>query len=80
MVLIDVKMDGYSFDKNLSFMILGLTLSSKLGWISYIISIDKTASKKIGALIHSTEFLSPDVTVYLYKSTIRSFKEYCCHV
>ena len=28
----------------------GLTVSSKLNWGSYIISIAKTASKKIGAL------------------------------
>ena len=36
---------------------LGLTFSSKLDWGSYIISIAKTASKKIGALIHSMKFL-----------------------
>ena len=37
-----------------------LTLSSKLDWGSYNISIAKTASK-IGALIHSMKFLSPGV-------------------
>ena len=36
---------------------LGLTFSSKLYWSSYIISNAKTASKKIGALIHSTHYL-----------------------
>ena len=25
------------------------------------------------------KFLSPEVTLYHYKSTIRSCKEYCCH-
>ena len=45
-----------------------------------IISIAKTASKKIGALIHSMKFLSPEVALYLYKSTIRPCMEYCCHV
>ena len=59
---------------------LGLTFSSKLGWGSYIISIGKTASKKIGALIRSMKFLSPEVALYLYKSTIRPCMEYCCHV
>ena len=49
---------------------LRLTFSSKLDWGSYIISIAKTASKKIGALIHSMKFLSPEVALYLYKSTI----------
>ena len=46
----------------------------------YIISIAKTASKKIGALIHSMKFLSPEVALYLYKSTIHPCMEYCCHV
>ena len=59
---------------------LGLTLSSKLDWGSYIISIGRTASKKIGALIHSMKFLSPEVALYLYKSTIHPCMEYCCHV
>ena len=37
---------------------------------SYIISIAKTATKKIGALLSSMRFLSPEFTLYLYKSTI----------
>ena len=48
---------------------LGLTFSSKLDWSSYVISIAKTASKEIGALICSMKFLSPEVALYLYKST-----------
>ena len=42
---------------------LGLTFSSKFDWGSYIISIAKTASKKIGARICSTKFLSPEVAL-----------------
>ena len=38
---------------------LGFSFSSKLGWGSCIISIVKTASKKIGAIICSMKFLSP---------------------
>ena len=63
-----------------SFKMLGLTFSSKLDWGSYIVSIAKTASKKIGALIHSMKFLSPEVPLYLYKSAIQPCMEYCCHV
>ena len=63
-----------------SFKMLSLTFSSKLDWGSCIISIAKTASKKIGALIRSMKFLSPEVALYLYKSTIRPCMEYCCHV
>ena len=58
---------------------LGLTLTCKLGWGSYIISIAKTASKKIETLIRSMKLLLL-LRLYLYKSTIRTCMEYCCHV
>ena len=77
---IDVRMDGSVNEKKSSFKMLGLTFSSKLDWGSYIISIAKTASKKIGGLISSMKFLSPEVALYLYKSTIRPCMEYCCHI
>ena len=76
---IDLKMDGSVLEEKSSFMMLGLTFSSKLDWGSYIISIAKTASKKIGALIRSMKFLSAEVALYLYKSSIRPCME-CCHV
>ena len=66
--------------KKTSFKVLGLAFSSKLYWGSYIVSMAKTASKKIGALIRSMKFLSPEVALYLYKSTIRPCMEHCCHV
>ena len=74
---IDVKMDGSILEEKTSFKMLGLTFSSKLDWGSYIVSIAKTASKKIGALIRSMKFLSPEVALCLYKSTIRPCMEYC---
>ena len=77
---IDVKMNGSVLEEKSSFKMLGLTFSSKLDWGSYIISIAKTASKKIGALIRSTKFLSPEDALYLHKSTIRPCMECCCHV
>ena len=60
--------------------LLGLDFSSKLDWGSYIVSIAKTASKKIGVLIPSMNFRSPEVALYLYKSTIGPYIEYCCHI
>ena len=53
-----------------------------LNWTgaSYFISIAKTASKKIEALIHSMKFLSLEVALYIYKSTMCPCMEYCCHV
>ena len=67
-------MDGSVLDEKSSFKILGLTFSSKVDWVSYIISIAKTA------LIRSMKFPSPEVALYLYKSTIHLCMEYFCHV
>ena len=80
LVSLDQKIDGSVLEEKAAFKILGLTLSSKLDWVSYVISIVKTASKKIGALIRSMKFLSPKVALYLYKSTIRPCMEDCCPV
>ena len=77
---IDVKAGGSILEEKSSFKMLGLTFSSKSDWGSYIISIAITTSKKIGALIGSNKFLSPEVAMYLYKSNIQQCMEYCCHV
>ena len=79
-VSIDVKIDRSVLEEKSSFKVLGLTFCSKLDWGSFIISIAKTAPKKIGALIHSMKFLSPEVALYLYKFTIPPCMEYCCHI
>ena len=44
---IDEKMDGCVLEEKSSFKMLRLTFPSKLDWGSYIISIAKTASKKL---------------------------------
>ena len=79
-IAIDGKMDGSFLEEKSSFKMLGLTFSSELDWGSYIIPIAKTASKKIGALIRSMKFLSPEFALCLYKSTILPCVEYCCCV
>ena len=73
-------MDGSVLEEKSYFKMQGLTFSSKLDWGSYIISIAKTASKKIGALIRSMTFLSPEVALCPYKSTLCPCMGYCCHV
>ena len=65
-----MNIDGSVLEEKSSFEVLWFTFSSKLDWGSYVISIAKTVSKKIGALIHSMKFLSPEVVLYLYKSTV----------
>ena len=66
---IDVKVDGSVLEEKSSFKILGLTFFCKLYWGSYIISVAKTASKKMGALVvvQSSFLLMPCM-------------EYSCHV
>ena len=69
MVLLMWKWMGLFFDEKSSFKMLGSTFSSKLDWGSYIISIAKIFSKKIGAPIRSMKSLSSEVALCLYKST-----------
>ena len=75
-----MKIDGSVLEEKSSFKMLRMFFSSKLDWNSHIISIALIAPKKIGALIHSMKFLSPEIALYLYKSSIRPCMEYCCHV
>ena len=56
LITIDVEIDGSVLEEKSSFKMLDLTFSSKLDWGFYIISIAKTACKKIGALIRSISF------------------------
>ena len=79
-VAIDVKLDRSIVGEKSSFKMPGLTFSSKLDWDSCIIPIAKTAFKKIITLILSIKFLSPEVALHFYKSTILPCMEYCCHV
>ena len=53
---------------------LGFSLSYELDCNSYI------SIAKIGALIRSMKFLSPEVTLYLYEFTMQPCMDYCCHV
>ena len=62
---IDVKIDLFVHEEKSSFKMLGLISFSKLDCSFYIISIVKTASKKIGALIRSMKFLSPEVVLFI---------------
>ena len=70
LVLLMSKMDLSVLEEKYYFIMLVLTFSSKLDWGAYIFSIAKTTSKNIGALIRSMQFLSPEVALYVCKSTI----------
>ena len=63
-------MDGSVLEEKSSFKIARLTFSSELDWGSGI----------IWTLIHSVKFLSPEVALYLYESTIWPYMEYYCHL
>ena len=61
---IDLKMDGSVLERKSSFKMLAFSFAYELDQGSYITSIAKAASKKIGALIRSIKFLSPEVALY----------------
>ena len=56
--------EGSVQEEKPSFKMLGLTFCSKLCWSSYVASVAKTASKKIGASVCSMKFLFPEVALY----------------
>ena len=43
-------------------------------------SFAQSATEKIGPLICFMKFFSPEVALYLYKSTVSPCMEYCYHV
>ena len=55
--IIDVKMDGSALEEKSSFKMLGVSFSSKMNLGSYIVSIAKTASKKLGTFLRSLYLL-----------------------
>ena len=61
---IDVKRNGSLLEKKSYIKMLGFNYFSKLNKGSYIISVAKTTSKKIGALICSMESLSNQVAPF----------------
>ena len=77
---IDVEIDGSALQEKSPFKMLRLT--SLVNWIGALTLslLLKLPPKKIGAVIRSMKFLSPEVALYLYKSTICPCMEYCCHV
>ena len=52
-----------SFDRSNNTGAIDVKMNLFLNWGSYIISIAKTVSKRIGALIRSMKFLFPEVTL-----------------
>ena len=65
LVLFDQSNNTGAIDVKMNESDLRLTFFSKLNLGSYIISIAKMVSKKIGSLIPSLKFLSPEVALYL---------------
>ena len=61
-----MKIDCSVLEEKSSFKILELIFFSKLDWVSSIISIAKTASKKIGTLIRSVNFVSAEIPLHIY--------------
>ena len=75
--VINVKMGGSILEEKTYFKMLRLPFSSRLDWASYIISITKTASRKIGVVTHSMNFVSPEVVQYLYHTALHGILLSC---
>ena len=51
-----MKIEEFYLEEEPSFGVLGLFFITKSDWYSYIVVIDKTASKKFGALAREVSF------------------------
>ena len=71
-------MHGFVLEEIVSFKMFRAFFLSEFDWDSYILSIAKTASKKIGAMILWIFFLL--MLILPYKCPTKSFMEYCFHV
>ena len=60
-------MNGGDLSESSDLRLLGLSLHSELSWNSYIVSIAKSTSKKVGSLFRSKRFLTPEAILHLYK-------------
>ena len=57
--------------------ILGVTLNTNLSWTSYVKTVAKNASKKLGLMYRVREFFTDEQLALIYKSHVRSQMEYC---
>ena len=69
-----MKIDGSVLEAKSSFKILVLTLLNWIGTLAISLLLI------FRAFMHCMKFLSPEVALCVYKSTIRSCMEYWCHV
>ena len=79
-LLVPVEMNGIKLPEDTSFHLLGLTFTRSMDWKPYIQPIVKAVSRKVGSLYRAQRFLAPESILYLYKSTIRPYMEYCSHI
>jgi len=76
----EINMNKEPLPESDFFRLLGLPFTNNLSWNKYIDQIAKAASKKVGSLYRARQFLTEEIIMYLYKSTIRACMEYCCHI
>ncbi|XP_063378573.1 uncharacterized protein LOC134665528 [Cydia fagiglandana] len=63
-----------------SLELLGMELSSVLGFGSFIESKAQTAARKLGVLNKVKRYFTPGQLLTLYKAQVRSCMEYCSHL
>ena len=69
-LLVPVEMNGIELREETTFRLLTLTFIRSVDWKPYTQSIAKAASRKVGSLYRAQCVLTPESTLYLYKSTI----------
>nr|CAI5829969.1 unnamed protein product [Callosobruchus analis] len=61
-------------------LLLGINISGNMSWHDHVVSIAKTASRKLGVLFRCRKLYTPEQLLLLYRAQIRPSLEYCSHV
>ena len=75
-----LQFDSTQLTPSSSLNILGVSFSPDLSWKDHIISLAKSASKKLGVLSRLQTFFNPAQLLTLYRGFIRPCMEYNSHV
>ena len=75
-----LSFDNTEISPSSSLNILGLTFCQNLSWKDHIMSLAKSASKRLGVLSRLRSFFSPTQLLTLYRGLVRPCMEYSSHV
>ena len=72
--------DNTKLEPSPNLNILGVSFSPNLSWKEHIVSLAKSASRRLGVLGRLREFYTPSQLLSVYKGQVRPCMEYASHI